>query len=158
MRSLRRRRFLGTLAVPLGLVASSRQTFAVATDPQPAPADAIAVVERFLLSWSTRDMKEVLSHLTDDCECRLTQFAPVVHGHLAIAEQIAIYVERPQSIVTDIFDTHAAGPLVTSHYRDRYRYEHGELAWEGVGTFFVRDGKIREMRTYTVRVGSHVLS
>lgn len=105
MRSLRRRRFLETLAVPLGLLTSPRQALAVATDPQPAPADAITVVNSFLLSWSTRDMKEVLSHLTDDCECRLTQFGPIAHGHLAIAKQIAIYVERPQSIVTDFRDT-----------------------------------------------------
>lgn len=146
-----RRRFLATTGVGIGSLlgwpAHADSYLGVAVDQQ-----QVTIVKEFLLSWST-DMQTVLSYLTDDCECRLTQWGPERKGHLGIADAIATYVECPRAVITRIFDCSSAGPLVMAHYENRYVYEGGDLIWEGVGTFFVKGDKIKEWRGYTIRVG-----
>jgi limonene-1,2-epoxide hydrolase len=42
--------------------------------------------------------------------------------------------------------------MVINHRIDRFVSTTRPLTWEGVGVFFVKDGKIREWSDYTIRV------
>jgi hypothetical protein len=146
-----RRQFLTASGVAVGsLAAWPRDAFNCASDAIDPPQ--VTLVKEFLLSWS-KDMRSVLSYLTDDCECRLTQWGPDRKGHDQIADALATYVGRPRSVITRIFECSCAESLVLAHFENRYVYEHGDLVWEGVGTFFVKGDKIKEWRGYTVQVG-----
>ena len=50
-----------------------------------------------------------------------------------------------------MLDTAAAGPIVINHRVDRFMTSR-PLTWEGVGVFFVKDGKIKEWSDYTIKV------
>jgi hypothetical protein len=144
-----RRRFLETSG--LGIVSLLGWPPRVSSSPGPVTAPQEAIVRQFLMSWSS-GMQTVLSFLHEDCQCRLTPWGPERRGHRAISEAIAIDVERPRAVIARIFDCSTVGPLVVAHYQHRYVYEHGDLVWEGVATFYVRGGKIKEWRGYTIRV------
>jgi len=149
--AIERRRFLATTST--GIVALLGWPGDADSSPRGSVGQRqIAIVKEFLLSWST-DMPTVLSYLTEDCECRLTQWGPERKGHLRIADGLATYVGRPRAVVTRIIDCSSAGAVVMAHYENRYVYESGDLVWEGVGTFLVKGDKIKEWRGYTIRVG-----
>jgi hypothetical protein len=150
-----RRRFLTTagagIAALIGVPGRVDSSPAIAAN-QPQ----VRLVKEFLLSWSS-GMKSVLSYLAEDCEYRFTQWGPNRTGHARLAEDLSINVDRPRSVVTKIFDCSSAGPVVMAHYEHRYVYDEGDLTWEGAATFYIRDNKIKEWRTYTIRVGDHVM-
>jgi SnoaL-like domain len=147
-----RRRFLATAGAGIAALVGSPQPAHSALPPA-VDQRTVALVEKFLLSWSS-DMKTVLSYLAEDCECRLSQWGPNRTGHAEIAYALATYVERPRTVVTTILDCSGAGPVVMAHYKNHYVYECGELIWEGVSTFFVEGEKIKEWRRYTLRVSN----
>jgi limonene-1,2-epoxide hydrolase len=47
--------------------------------------------------------------------------------------------------------TYAAGPIVINHRIDHFTSKTKPLLFEGVGVFFVKDGKIKEWTDYTIR-------
>ena len=51
-----------------------------------------------------------------------------------------------------ILETFASGPMVMTHRIDRFVASPRPLRWEGVGVFFVKDGKIKEWSDYTIKV------
>ena len=62
------------------------------------------------------------------------------------------WVDTSSSIEFKILETFASGPLVMNHRVDHFASATRPLTWEGVGVFFVKDGKIQEWSDYTIGV------
>ena len=128
-----------------------------ATDPasakqSPAETENARVVTAFCKTWSTRDLSKVLEYLADDCVYRMTETTPTVTGHKAIAERLQPAVEKSDQVEFRVLETFARGPLVLNHRVDSFKSKTRPLSWEGVGLFFLQNGKIKEWSDYTIRV------
>ena len=111
----------------------------------------IKVVADFCAAWSTRDLKQILPFLADDCVYRMSETTPPVNGHAGVTERLGTWLETSQRIEFTIVDTFAKGPMVVNHRIDRFISTTRPLTWEGVGVFFLKDGKIKEWFDYTIR-------
>ena len=61
-------------------------------------------------------------------------------------------LNRDSSLVEfRILESMAAGPIVITRRIDRFLTRQ-PLTWDGIGVFFVKDGKIKEWSGYTIRV------
>ena len=49
-----------------------------------------------------------------------------------------------------VLETFAAGPIVMNHRIDESSGPARRLKWDGIGVFFVKDGKIKEWSDYTI--------
>jgi limonene-1,2-epoxide hydrolase len=136
---------VGAAAV-LGSGSSAR-----AADRSPGEQANVQLVTDFCAAWSTRDINKALPFLADDCVYRMTETTPPAHGHDGIIERLKRSVETSSLVEFRILDTAAAGPIVINHRIDRFMMPR-PLTWEGVGVFFVKDGKIKEWSDYTIRV------
>ena len=110
----------------------------------------IQLVTDFCAVWSTRDVNKALPFLADDCVYRMTETTPAVTGHDGIIERLKRAVDTSSLVEFRILDTAASGPIVITHRIDRFVMPR-PLTWEGVGVFFVKDGKIKEWTDYTIR-------
>ncbi len=110
----------------------------------------VKVVTDFCAAWSTRDMNKTLPFLADDCVYRVTETTPPVNGHDGVIQRLKTLVDTASLVEFRILDTMAAGPIVINHRIDRFMTAQ-PLIWEGVGVFFVKDGKIKEWSDYTIR-------
>jgi limonene-1,2-epoxide hydrolase len=109
------------------------------------------VVTAFCAAWSTRDINKALPFLADDCVYRMTETTPPAHGHDGVIERLKKSVDTSSLVEFRILETSAAGPIVINHRVDRFMMPQ-PLTWEGVGVFFLKDGKIKEWSDYTIRV------
>jgi len=123
---------------------------AAAAEWSDAEKSNVKIVSDFCAAWSTRDMARVLPFLTDDCVYRMSETTPAVNGHEGINARLKSYVDSSQQVEFRVLDTFAAGPIVINHRVDRF-VSSRPLTWEGVGVFFVKDGKIKEWSDYTIR-------
>ena len=73
------------------------------------------------------------------------------NGHAGVTERLGTWLETSQRIEFNIVDTFAKGPMVVNHRIDRFMSTTRPLTWEGVGVFFLKDGKIKEWFDYTIR-------
>ncbi len=112
----------------------------------------VKLVADFCAAWSTRDLKKVFPLLTDDVVYRMTETTPPVHGYPGITERLGSWMESSDRIEFQILDTFAAGPVVMNRRIDRFISTTRPLTWEGIGVFFVKDGRIKEWSDYTTRV------
>ncbi len=112
----------------------------------------VKVVEDFCAAWSTRDLTKVTALMTDDSAYRMTETTPPAIGHAALIAQMQPWVDTSDAIEFRIVETFAKGPLVVNHRVDRFESKTRPLTWEGVGVFFVQNGKIKEWSDYTIRV------
>jgi len=110
----------------------------------------VQLVTDFCAVWSTRDVNKALPFLADDCVYRMTETTPAVNGHDGIIERLKRAVDTSSLVEFKILDIAAAGPIVITHRIDRFLMPR-PLTWEGVGVFFVKDGKIKEWTDYTIR-------
>jgi limonene-1,2-epoxide hydrolase len=117
-----------------------------------AEAANLKVVTDFCASWSTRDLAKVTSQMTDDSVYRMTETTPPMTGHAPLIAQMQPWVDTSDSIEFRILETYAKGPLVITYRIDRFASKTRPLRWEGVGVFFVQNGKIKEWSDYTIRV------
>jgi limonene-1,2-epoxide hydrolase len=146
-----RRRLLG--ASGLGAVAALLPSHgAVAADRTAAEQANVDLVNRFCAEWGTRDLKRVTALMADDTVYRMTETTPPITGHAAIIERMQPWVDSSSKIEYEVLDTYAKGPLVINHRIDRYVSTTRPLTWEGVGVFFVQNGKIKEWSDYTIRI------
>ena len=149
-RRLRRRTFLTTAgigaATALGMPAPVGA--AELTDAEKAN---VKVVNDFCAAWSTRDLTKIVPFLSDDCVYRMTETTPPVTGHAGVTERLGTWMQTSQRIEFNILDTFAKGPMVITHRIDRFVSTTRPLTWEGVGVFFVKDGRIKEWFDYTMR-------
>jgi limonene-1,2-epoxide hydrolase len=111
----------------------------------------VNVVTDFCAAWSTRDIKKVLPFLADDCVYRMSETTPPANGHAGVIQRLKTWVDTASLVEFRVLDTMATGPIVINHRIDRFMTAQ-PLTWEGVGVFFVKDGKIKEWSDYTIRV------
>ena len=111
----------------------------------------VKTVTDFCAAWATRDLARVLPFLADDCVYRMTETTPPASGHDGIILRLKPTVDNATLVEFRVLDTMAAGPIVINHRVDRFMTAR-PLTWEGVGVFFVKDGKIQEWSDYTIRV------
>ena len=111
----------------------------------------VKTVTDFCAAWATRDVTRVLPFLADDCVYRMTETATPANGHDGVIQRLKPTIDNATLIEFRVLDTMAAGPIVINHRVDRFMTAR-PLTWEGVGVFFVKDGKIKEWSDYTIRV------
>jgi limonene-1,2-epoxide hydrolase len=111
------------------------------------------IVAGFCAAWATRDLTKILAFFAGEGTYRMTETTPAVTGHAGIIEKLGSWIESSdRGIEFRILDSYAKGPMVVNHRIDRFMSSTRPLTWEGVGVFFVKDGKIREWNDYTIRV------
>jgi len=149
-RPVPRRAFLATTGVSAVAALRATRTLGAAelTDDEKAH---VKVVTDFCAAWSTRDLKKILPFLSDDCVYRMSETTPPVSGHAGVTERLGTWMETSQRIEFNILDTFAKGPMVVNHRIDRFVSTTRPLTWEGVGVFFLKDGKIKEWFDYSIR-------
>jgi limonene-1,2-epoxide hydrolase len=145
-----RRAFLTTAGLgAAALLGGARSAGAAEWDA--AERANIKTVTDFCAAWATRDMARVLPFLADDCVYRMTETTPPANGHDGIIQRLKPTIDNATLVEFRVLDTLAAGPIVINHRVDRFMTAR-PLTWEGVGVFFVKDGKIKEWSDYTIRV------
>jgi limonene-1,2-epoxide hydrolase len=112
----------------------------------------VKLVTDFCASWSTRDLKQVFPRFADTGVYRMSETTPAVTGHAGLTERLGSWMQSSDRIAWEILDTYAKGPMVINHRIDRFESKTRPLTWEGVGVFFIKDGKIQEWQDYTIRV------
>jgi limonene-1,2-epoxide hydrolase len=149
-RQLPRRAFMGTAGVSAvtALAMAAPLGAAELTDAEKTHIKAVA---DFCAAWSTRDLKQILPFLSDDCVYRMSETTPPVNGHAGVTERLGTWLETSQRIEFNILETFAKGPMVINHRVDRFISTTRPLTWEGVGVFFLKDGKIKEWFDYSIR-------
>jgi limonene-1,2-epoxide hydrolase len=145
-----RRRFLALAALGTGALAGGGRS-AAAAELTPAEQANLSLVADFCSAWTTRDMTRILPFLADDCVYRMTETTPPVNGHDGVVQRLKQWLEDSALVEFKILDAKAEGPIVITHRIDRFVTKQ-PLTWEGVGVFFVKDGKIKEWSDYTMRV------
>jgi limonene-1,2-epoxide hydrolase len=111
----------------------------------------VKTVTEFCAAWAMRDLARVLPFLADDCVYRMTETTAPANGHDGIIQRLKPTIDNATLVEFRVLDTMAAGPIVINHRVDRFLTAR-PLTWEGVGVFFVKDGKIKEWSDYTIRV------
>jgi limonene-1,2-epoxide hydrolase len=112
----------------------------------------VTLVGDFCAAWAARDFAKILPFLADDSSYRMSETTPAVTGHAGVRERLGSWLESSQQIDFKILDTYAKGPMVVNHRIDRFVSATRPLTWEGVGVFFIKDGRIKEWFDYTIRV------
>ena len=97
-------------------------------------------------------MTRITPFLATDSVYRMTETTPPAIGHDGVRERLESWLETSQQIEFKILETFAAGSIVMNRRIDSFRSTTRPLTWEGVGVFFVKDGKIKEWSDYTIRV------
>jgi limonene-1,2-epoxide hydrolase len=148
--AVKRREFLqvagiGTMA---GFVLPASAQGADVSDSEKAN---VKLVNDFCGAWATRDLIKILPFLSDDCVYRMSETTPPVTGHAGVTERLGSWLETSQRVEFNVLETFAKGPIVINHRVDRFSSTTRPLTWEGVGVFFVKDGKIREWSDYSIR-------
>ena len=147
---LERRRFLQTAG--LGSLAA----IGLSASPQGAELSAgeqanVKLVTDFCAAWATRDLAKILPFLSDDCVYRMSETAKPAAGHAGVTERLGTWLQTSDRIEFNVLDTFAKGPMVINHRVDRFISTKRPLTWEGVGVFFVKDGRIKEWSDYSIR-------
>jgi len=103
--SLDRRLFLATSG--LGVLASALP--AQAAEWTEAERANVKLVTDFCASWSTRDLKQILPRLADDCIYRMSETTPAVNGHAGVTERLESWMPSSDlGIEFKILDTFAS--------------------------------------------------
>src|SRR5215471_11148820 len=125
--------------------------------PQPTAWNAqekanVELVNKFCAAWSTRDVAQPLSFLADDSIYRMSETTPPAKGHDGVIEKLKSYVDESDRVEFKVLETFARGSIVMNHSIDSFVSKTRPVTWEGVGIFFVQNGKIKEWSDYTIRV------
>ena len=145
-----RRGFMRTAGIGLAALLAGTGR-AVAADWNAGEKANVKTVNDFCAAWSTRDIARVLPFLADDCVYRMSETTPAANGHAGVTEKLKSWLDDSSLVEFRVLDTAAAGPIVINHRVDRFMASR-PLTWEGVGVFYVKDGKIKEWSDYTVKV------
>ncbi|CAN5306660.1 hypothetical protein BH11PSE2_BH11PSE2_08550 [soil metagenome] len=111
----------------------------------------VKVVNDFLHATKPKDTSKLAAFLSPDCVYRMTETTPPDKGYDAIVQRLKTFVDNADKIEFEILDTFAAGPIVINHRIDRFVSTTSPLLFEGVGVFFLQNGKIKEWTDYTIR-------
>jgi len=146
------RRSFVTAAGLAGVAALGSAIPAAGAELSSAEKANVDLVTAFCAAWSTRDMAKITPFLASDSVYRMSETTPPVVGPAGVRERLESWLETSQQIEFKILETFARGPMVVNHRIDRFISTSRPLTWEGVGVFFVKDGKIKEWFDYTIRV------
>lgn len=109
----------------------------------------VRLVNEFCASVSKLDPAAMRPFLADDVVYRVTETRPPIAG---VNEVMSTYQKlEAKSIQFQVLETFASGPIVINHRIDRFVGPRS-FTWEGVGVFFIKDGKIKEWSDYTIRM------
>ena len=147
---LDRRSLISAAGAAAAAAVFSRPGAASAAESTEAEKANVKIVTDFCAAWATRDMARTLPFLAADCVYRMSETTAPANGHDGVVERLKPTVDRSTSVEFKVLDTFAAGPIVINRRVDRF-VSSRPLTWEGVGVFFVKDGKIREWSDYTIR-------
>jgi len=125
---------------------------AAAAELTDTEAANVKLVTAFCAAWSTRNLANVTALMTDDAVYRMSQTTPPVTGHAGLVGQMQPWVDASDTIEFKILETLAKGPIVLNHRIDHFASKTRPVTWEGVGVFYVENGKIKEWSDYTIRV------
>lgn len=120
--------------------------------PTAAERATLAVVTGFCAAWASKDFAKILPFLADDTVYRMSETTPAVTGHAGVRERLGSWLESSDRIEFKILSSTVKGPIVINHRIDSFVSTKRPLTWEGIGVFFVKDGKIKEWSDYTIRV------
>jgi limonene-1,2-epoxide hydrolase len=87
--------------------------------------------------------------LADDVVYRMTESTPPIVGVEAVLDTYRKL--NATSIEFKVLETFTAGPIVINRRIDRF-VSPRSFTWQGVGVFFVKDGKIKEWSDYTIEL------
>ena len=105
------------------------------------------LVTDFCVSWSRRNVDEVLSYLTDDCFYHNIPMEPCV-GKAAVRAFVEPFLKNAESAIFEIKHTTSAGNVVMNERVDRFVMGPKKIELPVAGVFEVRDGKIAAWRDY----------
>lgn len=148
--TLHRRSFLAGTALAAAALAGANR--ASAQDWTEIEAANVKIVNDFCAAWSTLDLSRVTALMAEDSVYRMTETTLPVTGHQALIDRMQPWIDTSDAIVFEVKETFAKGPIVVNHRVDRFESTTRPLTWEGVGVFFVADGKIKEWFDYSIRV------
>jgi limonene-1,2-epoxide hydrolase len=147
-----RRTFLATASTGAFLALLGTGSEAATPALSSAEQANVKLVNEFCIAWSTRDMAKILPFLSEDCVYRMTETTPAVTGHAGVTERIKAFLDSSDAVTFEVLESYAKGPMVINHRVDKFASRTRPLTWEGVGVFFIKDGKIREWFDYTISV------
>ena len=98
-----------------------------------------------------KDVASGMAFLATDAAYRMTETMPWDKGHEAIMARLRPFVDAADKIEFKVLATAAMGPIVINHRIDTFTSKTRPLLFEGVGVFFVKNGKITEWTDYTIR-------
>jgi limonene-1,2-epoxide hydrolase len=151
-RELGRRAFLG--AAGMGALATIGLPGAVeAAEWTQAEKANVQVVNDMCAAWvAPLDFDKIGRFLAEDCVFRASETSAPIKGRQAIVDALRKMLRSPQKAEFEIVQTFARGPLVVNERFDRFTMPERSINWNGVGVFYVKDGKIAEWSDYTIRM------
>ncbi len=105
------------------------------------------LVTDFCISWSRKNVDEVLSYLTDDCFYHNIPMEPCV-GKAAIRKFVEPFLKDAESAIFEIKHTTSAGNVVMNERVDRFVMGPKKIELPVAGVFEIRNGKISAWRDY----------
>jgi limonene-1,2-epoxide hydrolase len=115
----------------------------------------VKVLEGFLTArWGVPfNAEKIGAFLADDCIRGTDDIR--LHGRTAILEELTQNYKDTESADFKILQTWARGPLLMNERIEhtKVRGRAGGGAWHGLGFFHLKDGKIVEWRTFTLKTG-----
>lgn len=109
----------------------------------------VRLVTDFCAAVSKLDPAAMRPFLADDVVYRMTETSPPIVGVEKVLETYSKL--NATSIEFKVLETLTAGPIVVNRRIDTF-VSPRSFTWEGVGVFFVRDGRIKEWSDYTLRL------
>jgi limonene-1,2-epoxide hydrolase len=145
-----RRTLLGSATLGTLMLSAFAQK-ADAADMTATEKANVQVVNAFFDATQPKDISKALALMNPDCSYRMTETTPAAKGYDAITERLKAFVDNADKINFQILATYAAGPIVINHRIDTFTSKTNPLLFEGVGVFFLKNGKISEWTDYTIR-------
>ena len=115
-----------------------------------AEKENVRIVNGFCEVLTTRDPARILSFFAADIVYRPLETRPAIEG-AAFTAEIERWADVFDHMELRVLETFAAGPMVMNRRLDLFTGKRPPVRWEGVGVFFVKDGKIKEWFDYTIR-------
>ena len=134
--------------VALAAGAAGLTGVAVAAQSDGSAQLAARLVTEFCAAVSKLDPAAMRPFLADDIVYRMTETVAPIVGVEGVLE--AYRKLNATSITFEVLETFTAGPLVINRRVDRF-VSPRPFTWQGVGVFFVKDGRIKEWSDYTIR-------
>ena len=124
-------------------------SFAEAAQAGISKDTAVRIVTDFCAAVSKLDPAAMRPIFADDIVYRMTETTPPIVG---VEKVLETYTKlNATSIQFKVLETQVLGAIVINRRVDRF-VSPRSFTWEGVGVFFVKDGKIKEWSDYTIRL------